>query len=65
MERNNENKALLYSKKDNVEREDRSVFGAMTFVSKGEELLKRTRKGNLSSKKTIIIYLKLSFRECW
>lgn len=48
MERNNnENKAMLYATKENVEREERNVFGAMTFVSRGEELLKRTRKGNL------------------
>ncbi|KAH0940853.1 hypothetical protein HID58_000490 [Brassica napus] len=47
MERNNENKAMLYATKENVEREERNVFGAMTFVSRGEELLKRTRKGDL------------------
>ncbi|ESQ53885.1 hypothetical protein EUTSA_v10025284mg [Eutrema salsugineum] len=47
MERNKENKALVYSTKENVEREERNVFGAMTFVSRGEELLKRTRKGDL------------------
>lgn len=48
MERNNnENKAMLYATKENVEREERNVFGAMTFVSRGEELLKRTCKGNL------------------
>ncbi|CAH2077149.1 unnamed protein product [Thlaspi arvense] len=47
MERNTENKALLYSTNEHVEREERNVFGAMTFVSRGEELLKRTRKGDL------------------
>ncbi|XP_056849121.1 VAN3-binding protein-like [Raphanus sativus] len=48
MERsNNENKAMLYATKENVEREERNVFGAMTFVSRGEELLKRTCKGDL------------------
>ncbi|KAF3599483.1 hypothetical protein F2Q69_00032995 [Brassica cretica] len=47
MERNNENKSMLYATKENVEREERNVFGAMTFVSRGEELLKRTRKGDL------------------
>ncbi|KAL1210298.1 VAN3-binding protein [Cardamine amara subsp. amara] len=48
MERNNENKAMLYATKDqNVELEEKNVFGAMTFVSRGEELLKRTRKGDL------------------
>jgi len=53
MERNNENKAMLYATKEHVvEMEERNVFGAMTFVSRGEELLKRTRKGNLCSKKT-------------
>lgn len=55
MERNNENKSMLYATKENVEREERNVFGAMTFVSRGEELLKRTRKGNLLSKKSILI----------
>lgn len=38
---------MLYATKDNVELEERNVFGAMTFVSRGEELLKRTRKGKL------------------
>ncbi|XP_010447344.1 PREDICTED: VAN3-binding protein-like [Camelina sativa] len=47
MERNNENKAMLYATKENVELEERNVFGVMTFVSRGEELLKRTRKGDL------------------
>lgn len=38
---------MLYATKEHVELEERNVFGAMTFVSRGEELLKRTRKGNL------------------
>ncbi|EOA16698.1 hypothetical protein CARUB_v10004890mg [Capsella rubella] len=48
MERNyKESKAMIYATKESVELEDRNVFGAMTFVSRGEELLKRTRKGDL------------------
>ncbi|CAN8327064.1 unnamed protein product [Cochlearia groenlandica] len=47
MERNNENKSIQYLAKEKEESEDRNVFGVMTFVSRGEELLKRTRKGDL------------------
>ncbi|CAD5329771.1 unnamed protein product [Arabidopsis thaliana] len=55
MERNNENKAMLYATKEHVvEMEERNVFGAMTFVSRGEELLKRTRKGDLHWKQVVL-----------